>query len=555
MAEKIGKFGYSGLLIMLACGMTILKTWAFDNDTWFILNCGRYVTETGTLPHVEFATIHENLHYVMEQWLTAAIFWKIYSNFGADGLITFAWLIGFILMFVHFKFCLYVSGGNKKVSAILTFILSLFVPLAFIVTRPQIISALLLLIEIFLLEKFSREKKIWTLCLLPVISAFFVNLHAALFPMLIVVMLPFIAESLYQKLKPSQEFEFEIPLKPLILAAAGVFLAGFTNPYGWEAMTFLFTSYNPMIHKVIAEVKPTAADNFISVIFFGFSALLIFAFSKKNIPLRYFFLTFGTMILGFYAFRSTFLFFMLGTFPLAYAAKDLHLFDKTFNLKYKLFLPLFIVSLFEIYPVYRIASTSTQEFHLPIKIISCLSIIFLICFIFFYRREEKLFSEEIFILRRKPLIALAVIQLILFSVYSYFLMPERKYEIYKPAIDFLLKENRAEDIRLWTGFHSGGYAEFRRIKTYLDARPEIFAKSNNHQKDIIIEYLELINGDLSYKEVFSQYNFTHIFITTEEKIPYLMMADDKNFELLFEYDFEQWGKKMHGRLYKVLKND
>ena len=338
---------------MLACGMTILKTWAFDNDTWFILNCGRYVVETGTLPHIEFATVHENLHYVMEQWLTAAIFWKIYSNFGADGLITFAWLTGFILMFVHFKFCMYVSGGNKKVSAILTFILSLFVPLAFIVTRPQTLSALLLLIEIFLLEKFSCEKKIWTLCLLPLISAIFVNLHAALFSMLIIVMLPFIAESLYLKIKPARNFE--IPLKPLILAAIGIFLAGFTNPYGWEAITFLFTSYDPAIHKTIPEVTPTAADNFISVIFFIFSGLIIFAYAKKNFPLRYFFLSLGTMILGFYAFRSTFLFFVLGTFPLAYAAKDWHPFDETLNLKYKLFIPLFIVCLLEIYPVYIIA--------------------------------------------------------------------------------------------------------------------------------------------------------------------------------------------------------
>ena len=35
--------------------------------------------------------------------------------------------------------------------------------------------------------------------------------------------------------------------------------------------------------------------------------------------------------------------------------------------------------------------------------------IFLACVIFFYRREGKLFSEEIFILRRKTLIALATL--------------------------------------------------------------------------------------------------------------------------------------------------
>ena len=106
----LGNLGCSGLLIIFACGLTIFKYWVLDNDTWFILNCGRYVVETGTIPHVEFASIHEGLHYVMEQWLAAVLFWKIYINFGADGLIFFSWAVGFTLMFVYFKLCLYVAG-------------------------------------------------------------------------------------------------------------------------------------------------------------------------------------------------------------------------------------------------------------------------------------------------------------------------------------------------------------------------------------------------------------------------------------------------------------
>ena len=194
MAEKIGKFGASGLLVMLACGVVILKNnWNLNNDIWFILNCGRYVVETGTIPHEEFATMHEGLHYVMEQWLTAVIYWKVFANFGADGLIFFAWLTGFILMFVYYKFCLYVSGGNKKISAMLSFAICFPVSMNFIVTRPQILSTLLLLIEVFLLEKYFREKKFWTLCILPILAVLFINLHAALYPMMIIVMLPFIA--------------------------------------------------------------------------------------------------------------------------------------------------------------------------------------------------------------------------------------------------------------------------------------------------------------------------------------------------------------------------
>lgn len=547
----IGEIGYSGLIVILACGLTVLQAWKLDNDTWFILNCGRYVTETGTIPHTEFATMHEGLHYVMEQWLTAVIFWKIYSNFGVDGLIFFAWAVGFILIFVYYKLCLYVSDGNKKISVMLSCIIGGFISITFLVTRPQILSTLILLTEIFLLEKFSREKKFWTLCTLPILAVIFINLHAALFPMLIVVMLPFIAESLIQKIKPARSFE--IPLKPLIFAAVGIFLAGFINPYGWEAITFVFTSYDPEIHGGIQEVQVTSAGHLTGVMFFIFSALLIIAFTKKALPLRYFFLSFGIMILGFMALRNIFLFLALATFPLAFAAKDLKLFDNVFNLKYRQFIPLFLICAAEIVIAFVRGENFLLTVNLSHKVIFISAIIFFACFIFFYRREGKLFDEEIFILRRKPLIAFAVLQsIILLSICSY-APPKKSYQEYKPALDYLLENNRAEDIILWTGFNSGGYAEFRGVKNYIDARPEIFALSNNHKKDIIREYFSLHSGKLDYKEFFARYNFTHIFITTEDIIPYLMLSQDKNYRLLFEYDLPNG--KGHGRIFQPIKSE
>ena len=547
MAEKIGKMGYSGLLILLACGLTVFKYWVLDNDTWFILNCGRYVVETGTIPHVEFASIHEGLHYVMEQWLAAVLFWKIYINFGADGLIFFSWAVGFTLMFVYFKLCLYVSGGNEKVSALLSFAITKPVTSAFIVTRPQILSTLILLLEVFLLEKFVREKKIWTLYILPILAVIFINIHAALFLMLIVVMLPFITESLYQKLKPSQEFE--IPLKPLLITAVGVFLAGFINPYGWEAITFLFTSYNPEVHRTVTEVQPTSLGHTLGAIFFAFATLTIVVFSKNRLPLRYFFLTFGIMLLGLYAFRNVFLFMVLATFPLAYAGRNWHPFENIFNWKYKKFRLLFIICIAEFFGVYKLTQNSTAELNWSVKIIFAALIFFLICFMFFYRREGKLFSEEIFILRRKPFIAFVSFQSIILLSYIFLMAPVPKYEPYKPAVEFLLSKNRAEDIKLWTGFNSGAYFEFNRIKCYLDARPEIYALSNNHKKDIIKEYLDLMQGRIDYREFLSRYNFTHIFISQVDTLFYYMLSNDENYRVVFEYDFEHFGQNLHGKIF------
>lgn len=533
----LGEFGAGGLILIFVCSGTLIKRWGLDNDAWFILNCGRYVLETGTIPHVEFATMHEGLHYVMEQWLTAVIFWKVYSVFGADGLMNFCWLFGAALLCVYYKLCLYVSGGNRKVSALLAFVVGAVVMTSFIVTRPQVLSTLILATEVFLLEKYFREGKIWALGILPALSALLVNLHAALWPMMIILLLPFLAEALLKK----------NPLA-LLLTALGIFLAGFANPYGWEAMIFIFTSYDPAIHRNIAEMHATAATNPLGALFFIFSALLIVAFAKKSMPARYFFLTFGLMILGVQALRATFLFLMLATVPLAFALRDWHPFDKIFLLPHKLLVPLLLIFPLEFWRVYA------EPVRLPVKIILVGAVIFLALFIFFYAREGKIFSQTLPVLRRKPLIALAVAQGIIFSLAVPSLNAEKNYEYYKPALDFLLERERAEDIILWTGFNSGGYAEFRGVKCYLDARPEIFARSNNHKADIIQEYLALRSGELDYEKFFARYNFTHIFVTQEDMLVYQLLSRDKNYRQIFEYEFQTRGKTYRGRIFEPVDN-
>lgn len=535
----LGELGAGGLILIFICSGTVLKKWGLDNDTWFILNCGRYVVETGTIPHVEFATMHEGLHYVMEQWLTAALFWEIYSSFGADGLINFCWLTGAVLLCVYYKLCLYVSGGNKKISALLAFVVGLIVMTSFVVTRPQVLSTLILLVEVFLLEKYFRERKIWALGILPVLSALLVNLHAALWSMMTVLLLPFLAEALLRK-NFAQIFQ-------LAAAALGIFLAGFANPYGWEAMIFIFTSYDPAIHRNILEMQATSVTSPLGVMFFVFSALLIVAFAKKSMPLRYFFLTFGLMVLGVQALRAVFLFLMLATVPLAFALRDWHQFDEIFNLPHKLFVPLFLIFPLELWKVYA------ESVRLPVKIIFGGAVIFLVCFLFFYEREGKLFSETLPVLRRKPLIALAVAQGIIFSLAVYSFRAETNYEVYKPALDFLLEREPAEKITLWTGFNSGGYAEFRGVKCYVDARPEIFARSNNHRADIIQEYFALRSGRLDYEEFFARYDFTHIFVTEEDMLVYQLLARDKNYRQIFEYKFDNGIKSYRGRIFETVK--
>lgn len=534
----LGELGVGGLILIFICGGTIMKTWVLDNDGWFLLNCGRYVFEHG-IPHTEFATIHEGLYYVMHQWLTAAVFWKIYSSFGEDALIYFCWLVGVVLMWIYYKLCLYVSVGNSKISAILALTVGIIVIPLYVVTRPQIFSTLILLVEVFLLEKYFRERKIWALGILPVLSAIFVNLHAAMWAMTIIVLLPFLAESLWMRLKKNPA-----PVLPLIMAALGIFLAGFLNPYGLEAMTYVFRSLDPYISRMVSEMFPPSAVNLLGKAFFIWAALLIVAYSRKKMLVRYFLLSFGIMLMALQAYRSIFLFLILATFPLAFAFKDWRPFDGNSQLEPKLFLPLFLISALELW---QVCDAQILELRLPLKLFLGGAAFFLTCFVFFYRREENP------ILRRKLIVALAVVQGIIFSLAMCSGVQEKELNVYKPAIDFLLERNRAEDIILWTGYNSGCYAEFRGIKCYLDTRAETFIRANNRKRNIFHEYFALKSGELDYKKFFARYNFTHIFVTENDMLVYQLLSHDANYRLIFEYEFPSGNEKIHARIFEPIR--
>ena len=62
------------LLVFLPCLFIMLQ---LNNDTWFLLNSGRYVLQHG-IPTIEPFTLHQNFGFVMQQWLTAVIFWVVY---------------------------------------------------------------------------------------------------------------------------------------------------------------------------------------------------------------------------------------------------------------------------------------------------------------------------------------------------------------------------------------------------------------------------------------------------------------------------------------------
>lgn len=436
-------------LLFLPCLLLVLKP---DNDVWFLLSSGRYVLNHG-IPYTDPLSMHQGLAFVMQQWLSAAIFWADYSRFGAAGLIALIALVYACFMAAAFRFCMRLSQGNFLVSyAVALLGGSLLHP--FMVTRPDAITALTLMLEMVLLEGYIGTGKLRYLALLPVLSLTEVNLHSSMWILLFLVLLPYLIDA----------FSFQLffirgqgyPKLPLFVSAALMTAAGFLNPYGVWAMTYLFRSYGySYITNSILEMRPPDINTGAGKLIFGTLlavAAVYFFYRKGGTRLRYVLLALGTAYMALSSGRSYQLFIVCGFFPLACRLKDLRPPEK---------------------PLVP-AGPKTQRL-------------------------------------RRGLVLLLCAELAAVGIWRGASLPDAvKPPAEASAVDYIQKNAAGGQGILYTGFNEGGYAEFKGLKPYMDPRAEVFVKANNRQFDYMYEYILMLRGRLYYRDFLDKYRFPYV---------------------------------------------
>lgn len=247
------------------------------DDIWFLFSHGRYILNNG-IPHKEFLTIHSGLHFVMQQWAFSTILYFLYHYLGSYGVLFLVGTINILIIYFLYKLCMTISSGNKYFSCLLTSIIDLLLELCFIIPRPQIISYLILIITLYILERFTKNKDDKIIYLLPILSILLVNFHASMWFMLFIFCLPFIAEYLLYKDKR---------IFKLIIIMLISFIVGFLNPYGSEAMFYSLSSYGvKTINILIREMHSFSLKGDSFLITYSSLILLIiiieFIFFIKN---------------------------------------------------------------------------------------------------------------------------------------------------------------------------------------------------------------------------------------------------------------------------------
>ena len=460
------------ILILLSSLLFLYHYRVIDNDSWYALAEGRHIVEHG-LYHIDPLSMHEGLEITVQNYGFAVLYWLVYSWFGPIGLYSCVIILNALLCFLLYKVFMLMSNKKETRSLILMFFTDLLlILLGFITTRAQLVSYIIFVILIYILELYVRKGKIKPLFLIPLLSLIQVNLHASLWPTLFLVMIVYIMDSPIQGHKA----------KPLILTLLASFLVGFLNPYGPNMLVFIIASYaTGTIQRLVTEQAPFDLSSIPKILLYCSIAsvlLLCIYGNKKDIRARYLILFFGFLAVGLNTIKGMSQFVLVMFFPIIPAYKHIYL------------------------PKIKLKPETKNI----VLYGGCagLSIIF----VFMLVRNLKQ-------------------------------LPNYPDETLSYAFNRLDEETEKDNlekssIKLYTGFNDGGYAEFRNYKPYLDPRAEVFLKINNKKDDILVEYINLLNGEIEKKDFLEKYDFDYVLLRSEFTLPEDYMKE--HFELLYESD-------------------
>lgn len=464
----------------------------------------------------------------MQQWLFALFLWKLYALGGVGGLIAYAHIICVVLAFAEAFLIWTVSAKNRFVTAAISLPFSLFFASKWLATqRPWTISLLLFLSEIWLLERYRREQPKWMPVAFLVLSVLCVNVHAAMWPMIFVLALPYLAEAVADKygiLFFTREDGWGI--RPLVMLSIAAFLGGFLNPYGWEAMQYGLISYgNPSIANYVKEMIPVAITMPGGAFSIPSIILLSIFYARHPVPLRFVLLSAGTAFMALLASRNLAFFLLFGFLGPAWHFRECKM--SGFRIPNIAFYFIFLFSISSIVQSHAVLEKAWAK--IPLGFLLCILVPVAHAVMF---HHVKWFCY--------------------FCIFLLAWMPSALQTIYRPPISPYLQESvrliqkENPKAKVLTGYEDGGYAEFQGLSCYLDPRGDIFIKETNWQKDYMKEWLELRTGALYYKDFFASYPEITYVLSHGQAPLYEYLAHDPEYELVYD----SWDDKDPCRVFR-----
>lgn len=516
------------VIIIFSIGI-VYKT--FQNDTFFNIAIGKNILENGIDMKEHFCWVNDDLYYTHSHWIFDIIIFLVYDSFGFTG-IYISVIIFTILTSIALFLFLYKRNKSSVVSLFITLV-SIYIVRDAFTARSQIISFICFIIEIFCIEQFiETNKKRYALALI-IISIIVANFHAATWPLIVLLFMPYIAASLCNSFDSKNIYTFRIKrlerkikklqenspkintylndisnyknilaepknefhnykvirqkkynsvnlIKLLVLIS----LTGLLTPTHGTPYTYIIKS---MFGKsnfdiglstdYILEMQPIIPISNLGFMTFTIILVTFLAFLPTKLKTEHGFLLMGLYLMSLSSARYTYLLVLLGSFvlnDLMTQATNLLIRDDIDNL-------------------------------------------------------EKIFSRKI------PSIVLILLTII-FST-SMFLdnlstdyVDNKAYPV--AAVEYIKQNLDYKNIKIYNSYNNGSYLMLNDIPVFIDSRLDVYCSEFN-DTNIFYDFIQVSNGYMNYEEIFNKYNFSHILLQTED-IAQQYICKDKNYKSIYE---------------------
>ena len=398
------------IIISVFC-ISIVKI-ELQNDTFSAIKIGDYIINNG-LDFTEHFNFNPDLSFHNARWLFNVIIAFIYNSFGFVGIYIFTCLLSIILGLLIFNI-IYKMNKSLIISLVIT-ILSMAYASGYITARAQLISYILFLLEIYFIEKLLRKNKIRYCIYILIISILIANIHTTVWPITLVLFMPYFAEYLLSKtkfIKKSKRLYSDITsIKLLFITFIITSISGLVSPLGLLPYTYMFKTMSGISVKFIQELERVN-------IFFDYRALVLFViyiylfvYLKNKIKISDLFMVTGLFFLGILAIRNLVFLIILCTISKVKIIED-RIYSDKFILGVIIFYILFLGGINYSINIYN----------------------------------KKFINDTIYPVK---------------------------------ASDYILKNLDTKKMRLYNDFDIGSYLEYRGIKVFLDSRSEVFCKEFN----------------------------------------------------------------------------
>ena len=470
------------LFIILITALSVKKV--MQNDIFFTIATGREILANG-YDNMDHLTWHEGLTFYKLRWAFDIIMTLLYNTTGFTGIYILVMIIAVITMLSLF-YILIKQKNNVVLAFIATVCSSLIMAgIGTFTARAQIISYLLLLLEVFFIERLLTTNKKRYYIYLFLISVFIVNFHASVWPVTIILVMPFLAEAILNKIiKKKKDIKLvieDLKIKPLVITLILLLIGSFLSPIGTYTHIYMFKVMGSISSEFILELQPTNLLTSVGMCSMLVVYVIIALATKAKIKVRDLLLFFGLFIMGILAVRNQSFFFIIGMIPLARLVNNF----------------------FETYD------------------------------------NEKLLEKLISKLNKNSILALLGIFILIFMLPNIVQRTKEEYvdKTAYPvdATEYILNNLDYQNMRIYDHFNFGSYLEFKGIKTFIDSRCEVYCREFNNV-DILEDWYNVVNGEMHYDDLFDKYDIDYAIVYNTERIN-TYLNKDENYNKLYEDDY------------------